>query len=76
MPAKFAWDDPLRLDEQLTAEERLIRDTARAYSRERLLPRVREAFRNESSDLAIFRELGDLGFLGATLNGYGCAGIG
>ena len=76
MPAKFAWDDPLRLDEQLTAEERLIRDTARAYSRERLLPRVREAFRNESSDPAIFRELGDLGFLGATLNGYGCAGIG
>jgi len=76
MPAKFAWDDPLCLDEQLTAEERLIRDTARAYSRERLLPRVRDAFREESSDPAIFRELGDLGFLGATLIGHGCAGIG
>ncbi|MDP2880469.1 MAG: acyl-CoA dehydrogenase [Azonexus sp.] len=76
MPAKFAWDDPLRLDDQLTAEERLIRDTARAYSRERLLPRVREAFRQESSDPAIFRELGDLGFLGATLSSHGCAGVG
>jgi glutaryl-CoA dehydrogenase len=60
----FAWDDPFDLDSQLAEEERLIRDMAEDYARERLLPRVREAFRNEHFDPAIMRELG---FLGSTL---------
>jgi len=72
--SRFAWDDPLLLDEQLSDDERLLRDSARAYAQERLQPRVRDAFRNETTDLAIFRELGDLGFLGCTLAGHGCAG--
>ncbi len=75
MPS-FAWDDPLDLAGQLTAEERQVRDTARAYARERLLPRVRDAFREERTDPAIFREMGELGILGATLASHGCAGVG
>ncbi len=72
----FQWDDPLLLDQQLTEEERMIRDTARAYSQEKLAPRVLEAFRNEHTDLAIFREMGELGLLGATIpQEYGGAGL-
>ena len=71
----FAWDDPLRFDEQLTAEERQIRDAAHAYCQERLFPRVLEANRHERFDRAILNEMGEMGFLGATLEGYGCAGI-
>jgi len=74
--ARFAWDDPLRFDDQLDAAERQIRDTARAYCQERLLPRVREAHRHEHFDRSIMNEMGEMGFLGATLKGYGCAGIG
>jgi len=74
--AKFAWDDPLLLSDQLTAEERMVRDAAHAYAQEKLLPRVTEAFRHEKSDPAIFREMGELGLLGATLPGeYGGAGL-
>jgi glutaryl-CoA dehydrogenase len=74
--ARFAWDDPLLLAEQLTDEERMVRDTAHAYAQEQLLPRVTEAFRHESSDPAIFREMGALGLLGATLPPeYGGAGL-
>ena len=74
--ARFAWDDPLLLAEQLTDEERMVRDTAHAYAQERLLPRVTEAFRHERSDPAIFREMGALGLLGATLPPeYGGAGL-
>ena len=74
-PAAFAWDDPFLLDEQLTEDERLIRDTARAYAQEKLLPRVIEAYREEKTDRAIFREMGELGLLGVTLpEEYGCAG--
>ncbi|MBI4190072.1 MAG: acyl-CoA dehydrogenase [Betaproteobacteria bacterium] len=73
---KFQWDDPLLLEQQLTAEEKLIRDTARQYAQEKLAPRILHANRNETFDVAIMREMGALGFLGATLEGYGCAGIG
>jgi glutaryl-CoA dehydrogenase len=76
-PAKtFDWADPLDLDARLTDEERMIRDAARAYAREKLLPRVVAAYRDETFDPAIMRELGELGFLGATLpETYGCANV-
>jgi glutaryl-CoA dehydrogenase len=73
-PAHFTWDDPFLLEEQLTAEERMVRDTAREYAQSRLLPRVIAAFREEQTDPAIFTEMGRLGLLGATINGYGCSG--
>ncbi len=72
----FAWDDPLLLDSLLTEDERLIRDSARSFAQERLMPRILQANRNETFDLAVMREMGEMGFLGATLKGYGCAGIG
>ena len=72
----FAWDDPLALDTLLTPDERLIRDSARTFAQERLMPRIRDANRHETFDVAVMRELGEMGFLGATLKGYGCAGIG
>ncbi len=68
------WDDLLLLDDQLTEEERMIRDAARQYAQEKLLPRVLEANRHEHFDVEIMRELGDLGLLGSTIDGYGCAG--
>ncbi|HXT03417.1 MAG TPA: acyl-CoA dehydrogenase family protein, partial [Casimicrobiaceae bacterium] len=72
----FQWDDPLLLDEQLTAEERMVRDAARAYAQDKLMPRVRDAFRNETSEPAIFAEMGALGLLGSTLPPeYGGAGL-
>ena len=72
---EFAWDDPFRLEEQLTEEERLIRDTARDYAQKRLMPRILEANRHELVDRTIFNEMGELGLLGATIQGYGCAGV-
>ena len=76
MNNELKWDDPLLLDLQLTEEERMIRDTALAYSQEKLLPRVQDAFRNESTDPAIFREMGELGLLGATIpTEYGGSGL-
>ncbi len=72
----FQWDDPLLLETLLTEEERLIRDTARQYAQEKLAPRIRDWNRNETFDRAVMREMGALGFLGAPLEGYGCAGIG
>ena len=74
--AAFHWDDPLLLDQQLTADERAVRDAAHAYCRERLLPRVTEAFRNGTTDPKIFREMGELGLLGATIpEQYGGGGM-
>jgi len=73
---KFRWEDPLLMEELLTDEERMIRDTARSYAQEKLLPRIRDWNRNETFDPAVMREMGELGFLGAPLAGYGCAGIG
>ena len=72
----FQWDDPLLIEAQLTDEERMIRDTARQYAQEKLAPRIRDWNRNETFDRAVMREMGELGFLGAPLQGYGCAGIG
>jgi glutaryl-CoA dehydrogenase len=71
----FDWADPLLLDEALTEEERMVRDSARAYCQENLLPRVLEAHRHERFDREIMNEMGALGFLGATIEGYGCAGV-
>jgi glutaryl-CoA dehydrogenase len=74
--AKFVWDDPLLLDDQLSEDERMVRDTAHDYAQEKLLPRVTEAFRNETSDPSVFPEMGALGLLGATLPPeYGGAGL-
>jgi glutaryl-CoA dehydrogenase len=72
----FHWDDPLLLEAQLTSEEIMIRDAARAYADERLAPRIVRAFREELPDPSIFREMGDIGLLGATLpEAYGGAGL-
>ena len=73
---KFNWEDPLLLDSQLADEERMVRDTARQYAREKLLPRIVEGYNNEQFHPEIMTELGELGFLGSTLHGYGCAGAG
>jgi glutaryl-CoA dehydrogenase len=72
----FDGQDPLRLESLLTDDERLVRDSARDYAQERLMPRILEAHRHERFDIAVMREMGALGFLGATIEGYGCAGIG
>ena len=73
----FPWDDPLRLDEQLTDVERMVRDTARAYAQDRLMPRILLANRHETFDRAIVREMGEVGLLGPTVpEEYGGAGVG
>jgi glutaryl-CoA dehydrogenase len=71
----FQWQDPLLLEEQLTDEERMVRDSARAYCQDKLMPRILEANRHERFDREILTEMGALGFLGSTLEGYGCAGV-
>src|ERR671913_2095695 len=65
--AKLKWEDPLLLDDLLTDDERMIRDTARAYAQDKLLPRVIEAYREEKTDRTIFNEMGELGLLGVTI---------
>ena len=73
---QFHWDDPLLLNEQLTADERAVRDAANAYCQDKLQPRVLEAFRHEKTDPAIFREMGELGLLGPTIpEQYGGPGL-
>ena len=73
--APFQWDDAFLLDAQLTDDERMIRDSARAYAQDKLLPRVNEAYLEEKTDRSIFNEMGELGLLGVTLpEEYGCAG--
>ena len=69
------WEDPFELDSQLNDEQRMVRDSARQYAQDRLLPRVKEAFRSESTDPTIFREMGEMGLLGSTIDGYGCSGV-
>jgi len=72
----FVWDDPLLLADQLSEDERMVRDAAHAYAQDRLMPRVTDAFRHERTDPAIFREMGELGLLGATLPAeFGGAGL-
>jgi glutaryl-CoA dehydrogenase len=72
---QFQWDDPFFLDDQLSEEERLIRDAARDFAQAKLQPRVIDAFHQEKFDRSIMNEMGEAGFLGATIQGYGCAGI-
>src|ERR1044072_3468207 len=69
------WQDPLLLEEELTEEERMLRDAARSYCQERLLLRILDANRYERFDRAIMSEMGELGLLGPTIEGYGCAGV-
>jgi len=71
----FQWDDPFLLDEQLSDEERMVRDSAHAYCQEKLMPRVRDSHRHERFDREVMNEMGALGFLGSTIEGYGCAGV-
>jgi glutaryl-CoA dehydrogenase len=74
--AHFHWDDPLLFNQQLTDEERMVRDAAAAYAQDKLAPRVLEAFRHEKTDVAIFREMGELGLLGPTIpEQYGGPGL-
>ncbi|SDR68979.1 glutaryl-CoA dehydrogenase [Halopseudomonas xinjiangensis] len=74
--ASFNWTDPLLLDQQLTEEERMVRDSAASYCQEKLMPRVLNSFRNEQTDAEIFREMGELGLLGATIpEQYGGSGL-
>jgi glutaryl-CoA dehydrogenase len=74
--SKFVWDDPLRLNDQLAEDERIVRDAAHRYAQDKLMPRVTAAFRHETSDPAIFSEMGALGLLGSTLPAeYGGAAL-
>ena len=73
--ARFDWQDPLDLDGELREDERMVRESARAFAQEKLLPRVQQAFRDERFDREIMSEMGAQGFLGSTIDGYGCAGV-
>jgi len=74
---RFGWEDPFRLEDQLTEDERMMRDAARAYASERLEPRVAAAYRDEATDPAIFAEMGEMGLLGVTIpEEYGGLGAG
>lgn len=72
---RLNWEDPFELDAQLTEEQRMVRESARQYAQDRLAPRVTAAFRNEETDPNIFREMGEVGLLGPTIEGYGCPGV-
>lgn len=74
--ARFQWEDPLLLEDQLSEEERMVRDSARAYAQDKLMSRVLEANRHEHFHREIMTEMGELGLLGPTIDGYGCAGVG
>jgi glutaryl-CoA dehydrogenase len=71
----FKWEDPFLLDDLLTDEERMVKESAHQFCQERLMPRILEANRHERFDRSIMNEFGEMGFLGATLEGYGCAGV-
>ena len=74
--ASFNWEDPLLLDTQLTEEERMVRDAAAQYAQDKLMPRILDAYRNETTDPSIFREMGELGLLGITIpEQYGGANL-
>jgi glutaryl-CoA dehydrogenase len=72
---QFVWDDPFLFSEQLSEDERQVSEAAHAYCQDKLLTRVTQAFRHEKFDREIMNEFGELGFLGATIEGYGCAGV-
>ncbi|MDG1681047.1 MAG: acyl-CoA dehydrogenase [SAR86 cluster bacterium] len=69
------WKDPFLLEQQLSDDQRMVRDTAHQFAQEKLLPRVRDAFRKEETDPNIFREMGAVGLLGSTIQGYDCPGV-
>ena len=71
----FDWKDPFFIEDQLTEDEILVRDTAANYAQDKLAPRVIESFRHENTHREIFNEMGELGLLGSTIEGYGCPGI-
>jgi glutaryl-CoA dehydrogenase len=73
--AEFKWDDAFLLADQLGEDERLVMESTRNYCQQKLMPRILPAFRNETFDRAVFDEMGEMGFLGSTLEGYGCAGV-
>ena len=70
------WEDIFRLEDQLTEEERMIKNNVREYCKKSLMPRILEANRNENFHTEIYKEMGELGILGASIKGYGCAGVG
>ena len=72
---QFQWDDVLRFDEQLSDDERMVRDTIGRYCQDKLMPRILKAHRHEQFDRNLFYEMGELGMLGSTIDGYGCAGL-
>ena len=72
---QFDWQDPMLLEQQLSTEERMVRDSARNYCQAQLMPRVLEANRHEHFHREIMSEMGELGLLGCTIDGYGCAGL-
>ena len=69
------WKDPFLLEQQLSDDQRMVRDTAHQFAQEKLLPRVRDAFRKEETDSNIFKEMGAVGLLGSTIQGYDCPGV-
>ncbi len=73
--SSYRWDDPLFIEDQLTEEERMIRDSVRTFAQEKLQPGVVDAFHNEHFDPTLMRDMGEAGLLGATIHGYGCAGV-
>jgi glutaryl-CoA dehydrogenase len=73
---EFVWQDPLLLEDELAEDERMVRDAARAYAQGKLMPRVKSAFREERFDREIMSEMGELGLLGPTIDGYGCTNVG
>lgn len=72
---KINWQDPFLIESLLTDEQRMVRDSAKQYAEQKLQPRVQSAFRKEETDAAIFREMGEMGLLGSTIQGYGCPGV-
>ena len=72
---KLNWHDPFLLEQLLSDEQRMVRDSANQYANDRLAPKVKEAFREEQVDDSIFREMGEMGLLGSTIKGYGCPGV-
>ena len=72
---KFNWEDPMGLDGLLTEEERMVKETTRQYAQDKLMPRIIEAFNEEKEDIRLIPEMGELGLLGPTIHGYGCAGV-
>ena len=69
------WKDPFLLEQQLSDDQRMVRDTASQFAQEKLLPRVKEAFRKEETDPSIFQQMGSVGLIGATISGYDCPGV-